>query len=167
MADKLTAEWPEIAAQFGEENVAAIDLAIGHHLSNYPNGIRQEEFYLVSEGLTYAVFMALRDNSIRLTHAITSCSRCGGRGYLDGINDGPHPCPGCSQDTRPAELEAENARLRKKIERIEALPGNWRSIRDGVLSPGMSRAAESLRIALREHVDPEPWELGDGMRSGR
>jgi hypothetical protein len=69
-----------------------------------------------------------------------------------------------------AEVLASGAmQTRATIERVRRLPANWRSIRDGVLSPGLSRAADSLRIALApenallDDYDPVPGLVAHGV----
>jgi len=51
--------------------------------------------------------------------------------------------------------EVELRELRTRLERAQALPRNWESIRDGVLGPGLRNAAQSLRTALHPPLDGE------------
>jgi len=67
--------WKELEGRFGAEAVGVIDRAIGAHLAQYPNGIPRDEYYLVSEGLTYAVMMALRENGVRFTDVVSRLPR--------------------------------------------------------------------------------------------
>jgi hypothetical protein len=63
-------EWPDLAYLFGEENVATIDLAVAAFLAKHPDGIKADDYYLVSEGLTYSVLMALRESHVRLVPVV-------------------------------------------------------------------------------------------------
>ena len=64
--------WRELERQFGETEVGLIDRAISEYLSRHHEGIKRENFYLVSEGLAYAVLLAMRDNGIRFQRAVRS-----------------------------------------------------------------------------------------------
>ena len=47
-----------------------------------------------------------------------------------------------------ARLADQQTAQAQALARVEALPRNWNSIRDGVLSPGLRLAAQSLRAAI-------------------
>lgn len=63
--DKTT--WTDLESFLGAPVVAIIDKAIGEFLADCPDVLRREDYYLVSEGLTYSVVAALRAAQIAVT----------------------------------------------------------------------------------------------------
>lgn len=58
--------WADLEAFFGEDISAIIDRAISKQLGAHRFGIKCEDYYLVSEGLSFAVLTALRDQRLRV-----------------------------------------------------------------------------------------------------
>lgn len=63
--DENEITWADLDEQFGRTEVGIIDYAISAALAKHENGIKREDFFLASEGLTYAVLMAMRERGLR------------------------------------------------------------------------------------------------------
>lgn len=62
--------WAELDQQFGRAGVGTVDHAVTKFFNEYPTEMRREDYYLITEGLTHAVLMAMRQRGLRFQNVV-------------------------------------------------------------------------------------------------
>ena len=104
-----TATWADAEQQFGPEGIAVIDQAVCSALNEYSQPIPKGDHYLVSEHLTHAVLMALRESGLRFASAVHQIER--------------FDCPVCGASTTLTKNGLVRAHRHESEGRLCALSG--------------------------------------------